>query len=58
MSNPVTQLPAPPFLLEVQTERFIDAIQALESVGFELASKPGHPARFVLRDTEQQEQTT
>lgn len=56
MSDPVRQLPAPPFLLEVQTERLIDAIQALELVGFELVSKPGHPARYVLRDTEQREQ--
>lgn len=51
MSEPV-QLPAPPFLLEVQTERLIDLMLALEAVGFELAGKVGHSARFVLRDVE------
>jgi hypothetical protein len=51
--NKVTDI-TPPFLLEVQTDRFVDVMMALESAGFEVASKPGHSARYVLRDSEQQ----
>ncbi len=57
MSAPVTQLPAPPFLLEVQTERLVDLMLAVEAARFELRPVLGHPARYVLRDTEQQEQS-
>lgn len=58
MNAPITTLPAPPFLLEVQTERLVDVMLALESAGFQLAGQVGHTARYVLRDTQQQEQTS
>jgi len=50
-----TTFPTPPLLLEVHTERFVDAMLALESAGFEVAARPGQQARYVLRDARQDE---
>jgi hypothetical protein len=41
-----------PFVIEVQTERFVDAMLALQEAGFTVDGKPGHAARYVLRDAE------
>ena len=39
-----------PFLLELHTERFVDAMLALEQADFEVVAVAGHAARYVLRD--------
>lgn len=39
-----------PFLLELHTERFVDAMLALEQADFEVVAVAGHAARYALRD--------
>lgn len=58
MTNPtrkvVTLLPAAPFLLELRSERMIDAILALNEAGFRVTHVAKTANRFRIEDNEEQ----
>lgn len=54
--NVVTLLPVAPFLLELHSERMVDAMLALEQAGFKVTAIRGFTNRFRIDDDATQEQ--
>lgn len=54
-SNNVVQLPATPFLLELHSERMIDAMHALRDAGFRVEHVINTNNRFRVEDAQEQE---
>jgi hypothetical protein len=52
-NNVVTLLPVPPLVLELSSERFVDAVVALKQAGFVLENVQGTRNRFKVRDTKE-----
>lgn len=49
-SNVVTLLPVPPFLLELHSERMVDALHALHDAGFTVNQVKGQDNRYRIAD--------
>jgi hypothetical protein len=49
-NNVVTLLPVPPLVLELRSERFVDAVIALKQAGFRLDQIKGTHNRFRILD--------
>lgn len=49
----VTLLPVAPFLLELHSERMVDAMNALEERGFRVTSVAGFTNRFRIDDAKE-----
>lgn len=58
-SNIVTLLPRPAFLLELHSERMVDALHALHDAGFTVTrvkgTNPRFPDRYRIDDAKEQE---
>lgn len=50
----VTLLPVPVFLLELHSERMIDALFALQNAGFNVTNIANTPNRFRITDAKEQ----
>lgn len=49
----VVLLPAAPFLLELHSERMVDAMLALKEAGFRVVQVTGHEHRYRIDDAQE-----